>query len=181
MFSNKEGDNELPDLPPLKPAIRETLPKFKDEEEVEKHELPSFPDSPIKKGFAQTAIKEAVKEEGPNTLEMEEWEPPPKAPTPTLAPPPSKPISPMVPPAPKGPKSVNIFIQISKFHTAKKAIESAKEKLEEIDSLLKKLRETKMREEQELSAWEREIATVRSKVKDITENIFEKMDVCQRS
>ena len=37
-------------------------------------------------------------------------------------------------------------------------------------------REIKMREEQELSAWEREMMGVKSRLNDITVNLFEKVD-----
>ena len=42
--------------------------------------------------------------------------------------------------------------------------------------LLKKIRETKLREEQEMNAWDRELNTIREKLKDVTGNIFEKAD-----
>jgi hypothetical protein len=181
MFSDKKEENRLPDLPPLIPAPGELPPlPAKPTEEMpelpERHPLPSFPDNAAKKGFAQAAIKEAVKEEKPeeNTVEMEEWQP--------SVPPMKKPIEPISLPAPTPTvsKEANVFVNISRFHSAKKALETTKDKLEDIDKLLKRIREIKMREEQELSSWEKELTTIRARITEVTENIFEKMDVCQR-
>src|SRR3989338_650993 len=73
MFWNKKEEKKsLPDLPPLKSPFSKDLsinteqyvpqeeqPEDK-EENIEKQALPSFPDSPIDRGFSQAAIKEAV-------------------------------------------------------------------------------------------------------------------------
>src|SRR3989344_7402811 len=74
MFWNKKDEGKsLPDLPPLKsPFSKELVPQLNadkgenmDDEfsAEEKPSLPSFPDSPIDKGFSQSAIKEAVTQE----------------------------------------------------------------------------------------------------------------------
>ena len=47
--------------------------------------------------------------------------------------------------------------------------------MEEIEELLHKIRETRMREEQELTAWEKEVAAVKSKVQEVSHNIFDKL------
>ncbi len=166
--------------------------EHEDSGNLEKNTLPSFPDSPIDKGFSQTAIKDAVKtemirndsliskplEEKPfKTIEMDEWSP--TKPQPSLKKPENSfekeeiklPIQKYQKPQP-GEKDV--FVKIDKFYTAKKSLDAIKEKIEEIDSLLKKIRETKLREEQELAAWERDVSTVKSRIHEITENIFEK-------
>jgi len=73
-------------------------------------------------------------------------------------------------------KNSEIFVKIDKFYSAKKALESTKSKLNEIDELLKRIREVKIREEQELSSWEKDIVNLKSKIKDVHENIFEKIE-----
>lgn len=73
-------------------------------------------------------------------------------------------------------KTEDVYIKIDRFHSARKSLNSAREKLKEIDELIGKIRETKMREEQELSSWEGEIETIKSKVEDVTKNIFEKVE-----
>src|SRR3989344_775480 len=72
-------------------------------------------------------------------------------------------------------KNNDVFVKIDRFYSAKKSLEATESKLEEIDELLKKIRETKMREEQELAAWEKEIATIKSRIKEVTDTIFEKI------
>jgi len=192
MFWDRGEKSELPDLPPLKPILEDLAhPFLKEEEEEEERrpeKLPTFPESPIKKGFSQAAIKEAVKEEEmpklpekeePATMELpetthiipkqaEEMEAPAHAAVPPV---------PKMPVAATPPKTAHVFVQINKFHLAYKSLTTAQQKLEDIDSLLKKIRETRMREEQELSAWEKELTSVKSKIQGVTENIFEKMDV----
>ncbi|PIN93326.1 hypothetical protein COU54_03435 [Candidatus Pacearchaeota archaeon CG10_big_fil_rev_8_21_14_0_10_31_24] len=218
MFWNKkDNENGLPDLPPSTPVpIPSTITLSSiendsddEEENSDRHGLPSFPDSPMQKGFSQSAIKDAVsnetieENEEPETIttphdesafkavEMDDWSPnqklapPPEIPSiPTkteftkisIAPPP-RPISftPLPVPAPRE-KSNEIFIKIDKFYSAKKALNQTKSKIEEIDKLLNKIRETKMREEQELSAWEKDLSAVKARIKEVTESIFEKIE-----
>src|SRR3989344_8259893 len=117
-IKKKEPMGELPDLPPVgRPSMRDyqrpMLPAIEpmQEESGEIHGLPSFPDSPMNKGFSQSMIKSAVEDEDKNlpelpernpqaeernqmsrsakTIEMEEW----------------KPESAPMPPAPKWPRS----------------------------------------------------------------------------
>ncbi len=220
MFWDKKSSGDLPDLPPMRAPSKPLTPvntmptSSMDEEEdddfsaIEKHQLPSFPDSPHKIGFSQAAIKEAVTNldelpefpeqtssfTTPKTLEMEEWTPEHK-----MLPPPSLPMIPsmhqdisemphMVQPRIRNEtpqmqsspqfqpaqKNSDIFIKLTKFHTAKKALQEAEEKVSDLDKLLKKIRETKMREEQELSSWEKEVAIIKSRIDNIQENLFDK-------
>ncbi len=78
------------------------------------------------------------------------------------------------------PKSVeqkqNVFVKLDKFHSARRTLSETRMKLDEIEELLHKIRETKMREEQELSSWEKEVTTIKSKLQEIRENIFEKVE-----
>ena len=70
----------------------------------------------------------------------------------------------------------DIFIRIDKFHSAKKSLFELQTKLEEIDQMIKKIRDIKMREEQELSSWEADLTHVKARIQDISTNIFEKTD-----
>lgn len=196
MFWDKKEDKpKLPELPPLKFDDSGN----KEMAQMPRHNLPSFPDSAQNKGFSQAAIKDAIsqKEENapmqefPNfpddsdsevigdskdkdfkTVEMEEWTPDKKL---------SEDISKLketVKPKVASPKTKNadIFVKIDKFYSIKKALGEAKQNLEDIDEMLKKIREIKMREEQELTSWEKEISNVKSRIQEVTENIFEKVD-----
>lgn len=73
-------------------------------------------------------------------------------------------------------KNSDIFVKLDKFYSARKSLHDAQNKLGELDELLKKIRETKLREEQELGGWEKELGSVKSKVNDIVVNLFEKVD-----
>jgi hypothetical protein len=197
MFWNKKDQkSSLPDLP--SPVGIPVFPKIGDYEK-KGNSLPAFPDSPINPGFSQSAIKDAVGSKKENTtmnltedyqekpfktLEMEEWKPHPTHglmnPFPEIEhnkPHPEE--SPLTQtlghPRPNFPPKIQneVFVKIEKFQATKKSLLEIGEKLEDIDELLKKIRETKMREEQELSAWEKDISATKSRIQDIRENIFE--------
>ncbi|HLC72013.1 MAG TPA: hypothetical protein VJH37_00355, partial [Candidatus Nanoarchaeia archaeon] len=184
-----------------------------DAEDNEKHGLPSFPDSPMQRGFSQSAIKDAITHESTEdtlvgqplqtansaikTVEVDEWSPQQPIPSPPVIrkiseiPPqirqefspvadtqsfsiPS--VSPVLARTARASKNSDIFIKIDKFYSAKKALEATSHKLEEIDAVLHKIRETKMREEQELTTWEKDLATIKTRIKEVTETIFEKIE-----
>ncbi len=173
----KEDDIGLPDLPPLKEPMN--LGRSRYEEEYEKHNLPTFPDSPEEPGFSQSAIKDAVRTEEfqripehpvreINTIEMEEWNPEDHD---KIIPSP-----PDIREIPYSQRSSDLFVKLDKFNSAKKTLSNIQDKLEEITSLLNKIRETKLREEQELSSWEKDVMSIKAEVHDVTENIFEKLE-----
>lgn len=234
MFFKKKDDGKLPDLPPLsmdemrskieKPVSRPMLPGLDDLSHVsdvtsgadnERHSLPTFPDSPMQKGFSQAAIKDAISEpEEANLPELpeekewdrktkEEWKDEHDEVLDARNEVPELPVynkarvvesdegySPVVRELPAkeivvrevkevfkpAKKNEDIFVRIDKFRSARKSLNEAKLGMQEIDSLLKKIRETKMREEQELAAWEQEINAIKTRLKDVTENIFEKAE-----
>jgi hypothetical protein len=147
---------------------------LKKEDEVEEPRgLPTFPDFPTHKGFGQAAIKDAV--------EDNKMPPIPKHhPSKKILEIPRPPIHPTVPQI--HPEEFqehahqDVFVKIDKFHSAKKAMSSVKERLAEIENLLKKLRETTTKEEVQLISWEKELDIVKSKVREVSENIFEKVE-----
>lgn len=205
MFWNKKSkESSLPDLPPPSfPIMRGEIPtihstnqldkKEEDNEEsefVERHNLPSFPDSPLKKGFSQTAIKNAIDSEEEKEEEDQVDNQSNERSFKTVevdsdSAPMSKKLS--LPPERKevkipdknfislDNKSKEVFVKIDKFQSARKSLSLAREKVEEIESMLKKIRDVRMREDQELSAWERDIESVKSRIEEISKNIFEKL------
>jgi len=188
MFWNKKEDEKsrLPDLPISKPNFHVRPPTIEqDDLGLESHALSAFPDAQNQKGFSQTAIKNTIDtknlpelptlpeppeeiakikdiDKDIKTVEMEEWIPSQQ---------PIKEIKPL----PRL-RNTDVFVKIDKFNSVKRSLYEIKESLGEIDSLLSKIRETKMREEQELSLWEREIETTKSHIQKITEDIFEKIE-----
>ncbi len=77
----------------------------------------------------------------------------------------------------KNPESAksDVFVKIEKFYSAKKSLDAIKQQIDQIDDLLKKIREVKMKEERELAVWEKEIALVKSRIQNVNETIFEKI------
>ena len=69
-----------------------------------------------------------------------------------------------------------IFVKIDKYHTARKSISEIAAKLEEIDDTVRKIREVKLREEQELASWEKDILHAKTRIHELNENIFGKTD-----
>ena len=197
MFWRKKEEKRLPDLPPADYSMSVLSKRLDDfdefDESEEKHVLPSFPDTPSHNRFSEAAIKDAVNEDSEElpeipkssenkVIEMEEWKP-------------SRSIRSLENPLPMlRPKQVmkresfepsmigqemkmlDVFVKIDKFRSAKKAIREVKSRLEDIDVLLSKIREVKLREDQELKAWENELIQIKARVQDIHENIFEKVD-----
>jgi len=193
-WDKKEAKKGLPDLPPLKTPMRPgfELPSLNEKEEnAAPQGLPSFPDSPLQKGFSQAAIKDAINEENPEgaeseeaetldmppqaqkirTMEMEEWTPDQSS---VLEEPPEISVAPRNA-ARKEEKrtSGEMFVKIEKFNSARRSLDSIKQKLNDIDVLLKKVRDTKMREEQELSGWEKELTAIKARIQDVNDNIFD--------
>jgi hypothetical protein len=196
---------DLPSTIPIKPIQKEISDDDSENEDspVEKHTLPAFPDSPMHKGFSQAAIKDAInpisdneKEESDKefkTIELDDnWSKPSitetnnqnmiSKPLPQF-PPHTQTYNPMPLPPPvqrisrkEESKKADIFVKIDKFYSAKRALESTENKLNEIDELLKKIRDVKLREEQEISAWEKDLMNLKVKIKEVTENIFEKIE-----
>lgn len=227
MFWGKKDDKQLPDLPPLKPGLQgktplpvspSAMPIMPEEEDegtssVERHGLPSFPDSPMAKGFSQAAIKDAIVNDSVKdgeivgisqepksfkVVEVDDETPLASSPmlapraslkNPALLPPPKEESLPEPIPEPKPvivepapvqysspSRSSDVFVKIDKFHSARRALGMVQTQLESVDNLLKKIRETKMREEQEFSAWEKDMVQARSKIDEVSKALFEKVD-----
>ena len=197
MFWNKKEDKEdLPDLPPMKVPPRSPfdIPKFEhhdsddedDESPVESHSLPAFPDSPMQKSFSQTAIKDAISQPISESSEEPEEEPISEKissiKTTEMGAPPMMETKPFrleeppqvnyVPPKKPTQKANEIFVKVDHFNAAHKSITTIKKKIEDIDSALKKIREIKMREDQELTAWEKEISSLKSRLQEVNDTLF---------
>jgi hypothetical protein len=134
-------------LPNLPPLRSPSKPFEMPEVEEESQ---SFPEAPV---------RNTPEPKAPKVKEIEEWNPPA-----TVA------------EVKTDKKTEDVYVKLDKFHSARKALVHARDKLKELDELMKKIRETRMREEQELASWEDEINAVKSKVEDVTRNIFEKIE-----
>ncbi len=179
---------DLPDLPPLRTpsdmqSAQTSIPSVTEIDDFQ--ELPSFPSSPSHNRFSQAAIKDAVSGDRQyQREEMQEWKPTKferREPVST-----NDELDEDYQERSNFAREVNrsrnskpgpeVFVKIEKFFSAKKTVSEVKQKLDEIDSLINKVREIKLREEQELAAWEKELTEIKSRLKDVSEHIFEKVE-----
>ncbi|MFH1803164.1 MAG: hypothetical protein ABH864_06995 [archaeon] len=73
-------------------------------------------------------------------------------------------------------QQADVFVRIDKFHTARKSLKEIQNRLDDIDELIRRIRDTKLKEEQELASWEKDLMQVKSRMQTVTENIFEKVE-----
>ena len=200
-LKKKEESLGLPELTSSMPSMRDyqrpQLPAFQplNEEKEEIHGLPSFPDSPMTKGFSQSIIKNAIDEEDKNlpelpewkskseeemprerrTTEMQEWIPSQQtADLPQI----SEERYQRIPPIQHEPQFQRdnkrpIFIKIEKFKESKESLTKIAEKLDQMDELLKMIKEVKAKEDAEITEWERDIENIKARIAFINKEIFE--------
>jgi len=69
-----------------------------------------------------------------------------------------------------------VFVKIDKFKDAMNNFEVIKKKLQESYSLLEKIKETRAKEEEELTQWAQELNTLKEKLLQIDKKIFSNID-----
>jgi hypothetical protein len=72
-------------------------------------------------------------------------------------------------------QSEPIFVRIDKFQSAQKDFEVIKDKIKEIEIVIRKIKDVKSKEEQELNAWSDEIGKLKSRLAEIDSNVFSQM------
>jgi hypothetical protein len=82
-----------------------------------------------------------------------------------------KPAS-LLTPAPTHQQDEPIFIRIDKFQASQKNFETIKSKVEEIESVLRKIDDVKTQEEEELKGWTEDIEKIKSRLAEIDDDIF---------
>ncbi|HLD98056.1 MAG TPA: hypothetical protein VI815_01905 [Candidatus Nanoarchaeia archaeon] len=65
-----------------------------------------------------------------------------------------------------------LFVKLDKVENTISALNEIKLRMSEIDSLLRNLKEIKMKEDQELREWERELETVKTRLDQIDKDLF---------
>ena len=195
-WDKKRGLESLPDLPndDTPPSMKDyhSHPPYEpDEEESKIHSLPVFPNSEKNEDFNQRMIKGAVEnpeeqedEDLPEMpLDEDEMREPPKMPrspkvielkewTPAVTP--DEPYIPKLPMPQDNSFEKPIYIKINKFREARESLEIVKLKLGEIDDLLATIKSVKIKEDQELSNWEKEIESIKSRIETVNSEIFDK-------
>lgn len=187
-FSKKkevEEQEEVPKLPELPEQdnlvllSKEDLPELpkisnKDEElpEIKTNETNMLPKLPEPEFEFQEPIKKPITK--PQEMQKSKFSPLPKVPI-------KKPETeinpePRLPTQPPKIKEKPIYIRLDKFEATEESFKEIKNKLIEIESFLKKIREIKTKEEQELEDWEREIQIIKTRIESIDKNIFNRLD-----
>ncbi len=69
-----------------------------------------------------------------------------------------------------------IYIRLDKFDTTNETLKEAKNKIRKIEDLLKKIKETRKKEETELEEWEKEIYIIKTKLDFIDKDVFNKLN-----
>jgi hypothetical protein len=166
-----------------------------EEQPQRKFSLPSYPNSKIGERINQEAIKDAVRDydEEDNTDNVIKFEPK-KSRTqeisdtnqemqPSIFGPQEKKTtmemsdwSQEMPKRefsmPKSKKQEPLYIKLEKYENVISTFNEIKLRITEIESLLKNIKEIKMKEEKELDDWEREIHTIKSRLEQIDQEIF---------
>lgn len=193
MFGKKkDSDGELPDLPMPGPASmrdyqRSMLPPIESPQE-EVHGLPSFPDSLMNKGFSQSMIKSAVEDEDKNLPELPEWnaEPIQMKPMRTMELDEWSPKASSIPQRPTMADALRmtapnsqvsdkrpLFVKLEKFKEARDSLLKISEKLDQMDELLRMIKDLKAKEDEEITSWEKDIESIKARILFINKEIFE--------
>ncbi len=141
---------KLPDLPPL-PSINKNLSAS----------LPSLPDTPNSDSFELHAIKSNImgepEEKMRRTIELDDI--PTRS---TIA-------------RKMEIKKEPVFVKLDKFKDSIAKFEEIRAKVSEIDSSLRKIKEVRDREDQELKAWEQKVQLIKEKVDGIDSSLFSRI------
>ena len=190
---NKKKEKEVPSLPEL-PKLPE-LPNIEENslDNSKIHQLPSFPTNSLGEKFSQNTIKEAVagKKEGEEVPEADDF-----AEDKQMMQRPLK--EPLVPELShlenikaipferrtdeiaedfetSTKKAEPVFIRIDKFEESLKIFEKTKDKISEIEKMLKHIKDVKENEERKLDSWENEIEIIKKQIEKVDANIFSKI------
>ncbi|MFH0808368.1 MAG: hypothetical protein V1888_02010 [archaeon] len=196
LFSKSE---EIPIIPKAS-----SLPELPKSEESVKRDLPGLPSFPVNsknKKLNQEMVKSAVTDmpspgenemsveipQGIHVRELDDEEEiisqtsslrSPTSEYSTLPPIPTLPERAPVPPVSKiSMPTFNepIFVRIDKFQAAQKNFMQIKDKLEKIETVLKKIEEVRAREEVELKGWAEDITKIKLQITEVDMEIFDQI------
>jgi len=184
LFSKKRDDGEGGALPAL-PKLPE-LPNL-DNQSNHLQQLPSFPSGMTGDKFSRSAIKDAVSgkkevdEEKDADDFLDEIRTMPKVPQPPQTPRTRDIEDSTVPKhfreaAKVVQKAEPVFIRIDKYERALEVFEKSKEKVIEIEKMLKDLKSLKEKESKELEDWENEIETAKTQIERVDKELFSKIE-----
>jgi len=153
LFSKKEKvpeishTSELPDLP----------------KKEEGHNLPELPKVPT-----AHSLEEKKVDMGPPPHIMEYPIPP-------------KPSEDLIPRVPKVENHLDtkeiepIFVRIDRFQSAQKSFDVIKSRLKEMESVLKKIKDVKSKEDKGIASWNEEVEKIKERLSEIDSDIFDQI------
>jgi hypothetical protein len=193
-------DDDIPTIPPAPTMPELSVGEYQEKRDLP--ELPSFPLSSKNESFNREMVKSAVSDIPSPIEEEEYVEVPkvshkrePKKEQPVVAPVrkqyvespipqlPTQPsisdmprrtleLSPLMEMRPVSKSTEPIFVRIDKFQIAQKNFEEIKNKIKEIESVLKKINDIKLQEETELKGWTEDIEKIKSRLAEVDNGIF---------
>lgn len=186
---------QLPELPKLdsrSPDMKNlpSLPKIdSDFSDIKTSSLPSLPKNSFNDKFSQKALKEAINGEKEEDEVFEEIQKPHYNPVSYEEELPlikesesftkrrSYPIQrEFLRTSKKTKEAEPVFIRIDKFQESLNLFEKTKDKISEIEKLLREIQILKAQEEQELDRWEKELQEVKNQIERVNQDIFSKVD-----
>ena len=189
LFSRKKEakeENSIPQLPKLP-----ELPNMKNSQEP-LPQLPSFPASGTGDKFSRSAIKEAVTGRKEVDGEMKDADDfledvrkmptiPQKTPEVHMTRDIDETANTKVPKHFKEAakivkKAEPVFIRVDKYEKALEVFEKSKEKVIEIEKMLKDLKTLKEKEQKELDDWEKEIQGTKEQIERVDKELFSKIE-----
>ena len=91
----------------------------------------------------------------------------------------TKEIGRKIPAEPREKKTVKaepVFIRIDKFEEGLQVFEKAKEKISEMEKMLRDIKRIREEEEKELDFWENEIQKIKEQIEKVDRDIFSKIE-----
>ena len=68
-----------------------------------------------------------------------------------------------------------IFVRIDKYQEAQKDFDEIKKKIKNIESVLRKIKDKKVKEDLEIASWNEELEKIKSRLSEIDSNIFDQI------
>jgi len=169
IFSKFE-DNELPELPEASglESIKYTIGQMP-EESSEFPRLPQARLTPSANFFSEEATKASELPEAPEEQPRPFAMPSPRGP---MFESPSRTFIKETRPKFKEP----IFVKIEKFRESIEHIESINKKIQELVELMEKIKQTRAKEEEEITRWEKEILDIKEKLVSIDQKLFSRLE-----
>ena len=172
---------ELPELPDFDNGPKRDLTKSQ-------FKLPNIPPSSIGNKFSQNTIKEAVtgKKEDEEVFDADEFdsldEEDYENEEQMMQKPLQKPFREEIPERRelqqirRSQRPEPFFIRLDKFEEALKIFEKTKGKITEIERMLRDIKGLKIKEEEELEHWEKEMQSIKNQIEKVDQEIFSKIE-----